>query len=112
MGKIYLTSSGTIISTHGGYRILSWDATNGEIEITNTSSDWCDYWWQAQKGTTTSGDSGAINTGLGNVAIISGTNTNGYGFEVHFGQADGEDGWCAVWLQYANGVLVGHYIKY
>jgi len=112
MGKIYLATSGTILSTDGGTRVLSWDATNSEIELTNTSGDWCDYWWQAQKGATTSGNSGATATGTSNVAIISGTNSNDYGFEIHFGQADSTEGWCSVWLQYANGALVGHYIKY
>ncbi len=112
MGKIYLTTSGTILSTDGGTRVLSWDATNSEIELTNTSGDWLDYWWQAQKGATTSGNSGATATGTSNVAIISGTNNNDYGFEIHFGQADAQGGWCSVWLQYANGALVGHYIKY
>jgi len=91
---------------------LYWDRTNGEIELTNTSGDWCDYWWQPQKGATTSGNSGTTANGTSNIAIISGTNNNDYGFEVHFGQADGTTGWCSVWLQYANGRLVGHYIKY
>ena len=112
MSKIYLSTSSTIVSTRGGTNVLSWDATNGEIELSNTSGDWCDYWWQAQKGATTSGSSGATATGTSNVAIISGTNNNDYGFEIHFGQADGTGGWCSVWLQYANGALVGHYIKY
>jgi hypothetical protein len=112
MSKVYLSTSSTIVSTRGGTNVLSWDATNGEIELSNTSGDWCDYWWQAQKGATTSGNSGATATGTSNVAIISGTNSNDYGFELHFGQADGTGGWCSVWLQYANGALVGHYIKY
>ena len=112
MGKIYLATSGTILSTDGGTRVLYWDATNSEIELTNTSGDWLDYWWQAQKGATTSGNSGATATGTSNVAIISGTNSNDYGFEIHFGQADSTEGWCSVWLQYANSTLVGHYIKY
>jgi hypothetical protein len=113
MGKIYLTTSGTILSTDGGTRVLSWDAANSEIELTNTSGDWLDYWWQAQKGITTSGDATSLGTGNSNVAIISGIGTtNCYGCEVHFGQADGEEGWCSVWLQYANSRLVGHYIKY
>ena len=112
MAKVFLTADGTIVSTRAGGYVLSWDKTNGEIELSNTSGDWCDYWWQAQKGATTSGNSGATNTGTSNVAIISGTNNNDYGFEVHFGQADGTGGWCSVWLQYANGGLVGHYMKY
>ena len=112
MGKIHLTSSGTILSTDGGTRVLYWDKTNGQIEITNTSGDWCDYWWQAQKGATTSGGASALANGTFNYAIISGTSSNSYGFEVHFGQADGTEGWCSVWLQYAHGDLVGHYLKY
>jgi len=98
------------VSTQG--KQLIWDKTNGEIEITNNSPDSCHYWWQAQKGPTTSGNSGVISDGSENVPIISGINTDSYGFEVHFGQADGPYGWCSVWLQYAKGTLVGHYILY
>ncbi len=92
MGKIYMTSSGTIASTDGGTRELYWDKANGDIEIANTSGDWMDYWWQAQKAGTTSGMSNAQNTGTANAPIISAIDTNTYGFEVHFGQADGEEG--------------------
>lgn len=113
MGKIYLTGSGTILSTDGGTRVLYWDAVNDEIELTNTSGDYLDYWWQAQKGTTTSGDANSLATGNSNHAIITEIgSTNCYACEVHFGQADGQEGWCSVWLQYANNRLVGHYIKY
>lgn len=113
MGKIYLTGSGTILSTDGGTRVLYWDAANDEIELTNTSGDFLDYWWQAQKGTTTSGNATSLETGNSNHAIITEIgSTNCYACEVHFGQADGQEGWCSVWLQYANSKLVGHYIKY
>jgi len=112
MGKIYLSGNGTVISTDGGDRILYWDKSNGELEITNNTTDWCDYWWRAQKGGTSSGNASAVNSSTSNYVIISGTNSNDYGFEVHFGQADGTAGWCSVWLQYANGKLVGHYISY
>ncbi|MEK6676635.1 MAG: hypothetical protein AABZ47_13405 [Planctomycetota bacterium] len=112
MGKIYLTTSGTIQTTRNGGNVLLWDELNGEIELTNTAGDWCDIWWQAQKGAVTSGGSTATWTGTSNVVIISGADMNDYGFEIHFGQADGQGGWASVWLQYANGALVGHYIKY
>jgi hypothetical protein len=113
MGKVYLTATGTIVTTRGGGNVLRWNtAGTGSIELTNTSGDWCDFWWQAQKGAATSGGASAISSPSTNVVIISGMNSNDYGCEVHFGQADGQGGWASVWLQYANGVLVGHYIKY
>ncbi len=112
IGRIFMTSSGTIISTRNGNAVLSWNGTT-DISITNTSGDYIDYWCISQKGASTNGSSGAINNpNPTTTTIITGVNTNDYGFEIHFGQADGEDGWCSVWLQYANGYLVGHYIKY
>ena len=92
MGRIYLTGDGTILTTDGGQRQLIWDKTNDEIELTNTTGDWCDYWWRAQKGGTATGSSGATAPSSSNVVIISGTATNTWGFEVHFGQADGAAG--------------------
>ncbi len=112
MGRISLTTGGTILTTDGGTRVLLWDKTNGEIELTNSSGDFLDFWWQTQTFGTFAGGGGATSPATSNVVIISGTNSNTKGFEVHFGQADGAKGWCSVWLQYANGRLVGHFIKY
>ncbi|MBK7131394.1 MAG: hypothetical protein IPH69_00790 [Bacteroidales bacterium] len=112
MGKVYLTANGNIATAYGTYFTLYWNKSTGEISIINTHpTDYCDYWFQTQKGSTTAGNASGI-PGATTTSIIFGTNTNGYGFEVHFGIADGQLGWCSVWLQYANGTLVGHYIKY
>jgi hypothetical protein len=110
-GKVYLTVAGTIATTRGNTCILTWDGA-GNIQLTNNSGDWCDVWWISAKGAVLACGNNATGSGTSNVSIISGVNVaNDYGFEVHFGQADGAGGWCSVWLQYANGVLVGHYIN-
>lgn len=112
MGKVYLTANGNIATAYGAYFALYWNKSTGQISIINTHpTDYCDYWFQTQKGSTTEGNASGI-AGATTTPIIFGTNTNGYGFEVHFGVADGQLGWCSVWLQYANNCLVGHYIKY
>jgi hypothetical protein len=110
IGKVYLTTDGTICSTDGGTRELYWNETSNVIQVINSSGDWLDFWWQSQKGSTTAGSAGAHSAGTN--TIISAVNTNTNGFEIHFGQADGTDGWCSVWLQYANSRMVGHYILY
>ncbi|HNW90643.1 MAG TPA: hypothetical protein PKN48_13340 [Bacteroidales bacterium] len=110
-GKVYLNASGTIASTRGGTYILSWDGADN-IQLTNTSGDWCDVWWITIKGAVMASGTNATATGTSNVNIISGVDdANDYGFEIHFGQADGTGGWCSVWLQFANSRLVGHYIN-
>ncbi len=111
IGKIYLSSDGEIVSTAIGTIDLYWDKTNGEIEIHNTQADNCEYWYQVQDGSSTSGNSSSI-AGTTDSAIISNTNVNNKGFEIHFGIADDTTGWCSVWLQYVNGYLVGHYMNY
>lgn len=112
MGKVYLNANGNIATAYGTNFTLYWNKTTGEISIINSHpTDFCDYWFQTQKGSTTAGNASGI-PGATTTPIIMGTNTNGYGFEIHFGIADGQEGWCSVWLQYANGSLVGHYIKY
>ncbi|HOY31636.1 MAG TPA: hypothetical protein PKW80_07125 [Bacteroidales bacterium] len=109
-GKVYLINSGNIATTRNGTNVLYWDGM-GNIQITNTGGDWCDVWFITVKGTTMACNSLAIAGGSSNVTIISGMTNNDYGCEIHFGQADGQGGWCTVWLQYANAVLIGHYIN-
>lgn len=110
MGKINLTGTGNIdiISIAGGTFSLKWEVGNW-IEINNTNSIICNYWYQKQDGVTSTGDASFVNAGT-NKKIITGISTNNTGFEIHFGQADGTAGWCSVWLQYYNGALTGHYI--
>jgi len=112
MGKIYLTAAGNILSTFGTNYTLYWLKGTGEIYIYNTSTtDKCEYWYKTQNGGSTGGGSGQVNAST-NSFIISGVSVNHLGIEVHFGSADGQEGWCSVWLQYEAGTLVGHYIKY
>jgi hypothetical protein len=112
VGRIYLPGSGDIISTDSGRRYIYWNATAGTIRLYNeVNDDWCDYWWQTQKGAATAGNSGFLSADNW-TDIITGIDTNGYGMEIHFGQADGTAGWCSVWLQHCGDKLVGHYIKY
>jgi hypothetical protein len=115
MGKVFLTGTGTlnIVTIAGGTFALNWEVSGNWIEIINTNPTLqCNYWYLRQDGlTTTTGNSLLVNP-LANKKIITPINTANTGFEIHFGQADGTAGWCSVWLQYYNGALVGHYIKY
>lgn len=108
VGRIYLTGNGTICSTRSGTNVLWWDRTHYDIKLNNTSGDWLDYWYVDEGAYT----KGAIASGTTNSILIGWTDVNDQGAEVHFGQADGQNGWCSVWVQYANTVLVGHYMKY
>jgi hypothetical protein len=116
MGRLHLTDSGDILSTRGGTNRLSWDKTNNDLELSNTSGDWLDYWYirvkPASLGGGVSGDGNALANGSTNVVVVDLSTSNNEGAEIHFGQADGNGGWCSVWVQYANGALVGHYLCY
>ena len=52
LGKVNLTSSGTIVSINGGEFILYWDSVGNEIMIVNSSGNECHVWWQGQQGLT------------------------------------------------------------
>lgn len=111
MGKIYLTATGNIIQTFGTSYTLYWIKATGEVYIYNYSTtEKCEYWYRTAAGAT---GSGSLAAGGSASTFISGIGfTDGVGVEVHFGSAHGQQGWCSVWLQYANGSLVGHYMKY
>jgi hypothetical protein len=110
IGKIFLNDAGEIESTAGGTFRLLWNPEEaGYIIIENSHPSFpCNYWY---KPSSEGGGSGIVAKG-DKIPIISNTNIENEGFEVHFGQADGTSGWCSVWLQYFNGKLVGHYMKY
>jgi len=114
MGKIYLTGhGGTIATTAGGTFTLTWDADGNWIQLENTNAAQCNWWYYLQNYMTpTTGSTGAV-PASSNRKIITQINANdNTGFEIHFGRADGPDGWCSVWLQYSHGAMVGHYMKY
>lgn len=86
-----------------------WDGANFDFLLDNTNSyDWLDFWY-IDKGSMPKGQYPVkqqitySSTGLLN---------NDDAAEIHFGQADGTGGYCSVWVQYADGCIVGHYIKY
>jgi hypothetical protein len=111
LGKIYLTADGDIMSTYAGAYVLHWIKATGEIYIYNYSTtDKCEYWTRTSGGTVSSGSLAAGGTAS---AFISGIGfSDGVGAEIHFGSAHGQQGWCSVWVEYGNGRLVGHYMKY
>ncbi len=114
-GKIYLTVTDLVQSTAAGTFQLIWHIDEpGTLEIRNFNSDYpCDYWFKKTKGEEPLEDSGTVEPG-GNIAYII-THINefdGTGFEIHFGQAHSDAGFCSVWVQYFKGILAGHYIKY
>jgi hypothetical protein len=112
IGSIFLTEDGTILSTAGGAMELFWDLTHDRIILYNSFNDVIGFWWKTQRGTTAEGSSGIISKGENLDIIPSHVNIDAEGFEIHFGQLNGTGGWCSVWLQYFDGKMVGHYIKY
>lgn len=113
MGKVYLDGDGLIISCDNGNITLVWSKTSQKISITYTGKDYsCNYWWTKQipKDATT-GDSGEISAGT-TEDIITETNIDNCGFEIHLGNIASRSQMCSVWLQYFKGALVGHYILY
>lgn len=111
-GRIFLNRKDIIINIEGGRFVLEWDNGDGVILITNNSDELlCNYWAMKISGTTTTGKSGEVPP-RERVSVISETNLNNNGFEIHFGKADETGTLCSVWLQYFNGALVGHYQIY
>lgn len=111
-GRIFLDKSGLIISIEGERFLLEWENLEGTISLTNNSDAFpCNYWAKKISGTTTTGKSGEVPP-KDKVSVITGTNLDNNGFEIHFGKADQTGSLCSVWLQYYNGSLVGHYTIY
>jgi hypothetical protein len=110
VGRIFVPfyENGTICSTRNGGCVLKWDGINFDLLLDNTSGDWLDFWF-INKGIY---GQGATPHGTTEYRLIDWTGNNDDGAEIHFGQADGTGGYCSVWIQYANGWIVGHYIKY
>jgi hypothetical protein len=110
-GKIYLTADGDILATYSSAFVLHWIKATGEIYIYNYSvTDKCEYWYRTSGGAAASGSLAAGGTAS---TFISGIGfSDGVGAEIHFGSAHGQQGWCSVWVEYGNGRLVGHYMKY
>jgi hypothetical protein len=110
VGSIFIPmmTNGTVCSTRDGGCVLKWEAQNFDFLLDNTSGDWLDF-WLINKGTYVQG---ALMDGTTEYKLIDWNNNNDDGAEIHFGQADGTGGYCSVWIQYANGRIVGHYIKY
>ena len=111
VGKINLREGGVILFTAAGNMELTWDFANDRIMLNNKMSYDIAYWWKSQKDDTSEGKTGFVAKGE-NQEILSGVNYPLAGFEIHFGQANGSDGWCSVWLQYMDLTMVGHYMKY
>jgi hypothetical protein len=107
--NVNLTADGSIVTNSISKYILYWKAGNDWIELVNEGSVRCIYWYQTQTSATTKGESGSIDPGYSTKIIVP-SNIDFQGCEIHFGPVDGSSGWCSVWLQYYDGVLVGHYI--
>ncbi len=112
MGKIFLPGDGEVQSTAGEKFKLLWNRGDGILIIDNQNNDFpCHYWYRMiSKGISSEG-SGAVDP-LTSGTIISGANFNGSGIEVHFGFTEPGTGYCSVWIQFIDGVMVGHYMKY
>ncbi len=111
-GRIYLKNNGVIISIDEGRFVLTWDNGEGIISLINNTDEYpCNYWAKKISGTVTTGISGEVPP-KDKRSVISDTNVNNSGFEIHFGKADETGTLCSVWLQFFNGALVGHYQIY
>jgi len=109
-GRILMSEQGEVQSTYGGRFILLWDSGKGELQISNEDGSIpCDYWFKKISKEDPEEGSGTVPYSS-MITIITGTNLNGSGFEIHFGQ--GHMGFCSVWLQFFDGKLSGHYSKY
>lgn len=111
VGKILLREGGSIVSTAAGNMELTWDYENDRIILKNKMSYDIVFWWKSQKDNASAGMTGTILKGEAK-EIMTGVNYPMAGYEIHFGQGDGSDGWCSVWLQYMDLTMVGHYMKY
>ena len=112
MGKINLTSSGIIASIYDGKFKLRWDHTTQTIYLENVSGgEFCHIWWQNQKGASSSGDSFVTDDPE---LLVDKNIVDGYGYQIHFGDAQGGTSYCSVWVQYSstNQRLMGHYTKF
>lgn len=111
-GRIFIKEKGVIISLDGGRFVLDWDNGEGVISLINNSDEFpCNFWAKKIAGTVTTGISGEVPP-KDKGTVITGTNVNNSGFEIHFGKADQTGSLCSVWLQFFNGALVGHYQIY
>lgn len=109
MGKIYLTASGIIASTYGGAYDLYWDASAKTITARNTTANYSHVWWQGQQGSTFVGNAYALIPGTPSTIIT--ITSNSWAYQISFGD-EYNNGYCTVWVQYSNGKLFGHYVKY
>jgi len=111
MGKVNLTTTGIIASTNGGFT-LQWDSSTKTINLNNTSGgSYCHIWFKGQKGATNIGESYVTND---TEVLIDKNIEDGYGYEIHFGDAQGGNSYCSVVVQYSltNNRLIGHYTKF
>ena len=109
-GRIYLNKN-DVIQTTASDKFILWWSMEGIVTLENQTGAWpCHYWWRMiSKGETSFGQ-GYVNDTP--VQIIGGANESGTAIEVHFGFPDPGAGYCSVWVQFIEGVLVGHYMKY
>lgn len=121
MGKVFLNASGNIVTIDayhecpGGYFYLEYDKDNDKILINNTSFIDCYYWYRSQRVELTEGLTGKVPAKDKGDVVPKFVNDDSNSFEIHFGYycpGDGTTGYCSVWLQNINGVLVGHYTFY
>lgn len=110
-GKIYLKESQDVQYTARGAFRLFWDKGEGILTIYNDHETIpCLFWFRGV------GTEPLVGADIADPKtaefVTSGLKTEGAGVEVHFGHPDPEAGYCSVWVQFIDGTLLGHYIKY
>jgi len=109
-GKIYLENSGPVQNTARGAFRLDWNK-EGVLILTNDHDVLpCGYWYKIMGKGVPVEVSGMVDPK--NDWIIEGLNQPGISIEIHFGQAHPDGGFCSIWVQFFEGILAGHYIKY
>ncbi|MGD0341746.1 MAG: hypothetical protein ABSA76_08580, partial [Bacteroidales bacterium] len=112
MGKVYLQTSGIVVSVAGGLYDLYWDVSAKTLTLQNThATNWC--WFTTQKMLLGTGSFSYEATGFqkGDRLVATFAN-NGDACVISFGDQYSGGGYCTVWLQYSSSRLFGNYIKY
>lgn len=112
MGRIFLASDGKIQDLMGEAFLLSYKRGDRQIILVNQSPDYaCTYWYRRTDGATSV--TGTATLGKDEfIQIMPAEIKNELGFEIHFGESTDGKGYCSVWIQYFEGVVTGHYMKY
>jgi hypothetical protein len=112
MGKIFLADDGQIQELMGGAFVLLYRRGDRQIILENKTSDFaCTWWFRRVEDVLSFTGSGTLVLG-GSEQMMPQDIKGEIGFEIHFGESANGKAYCSVWIQYFNGIVSGHYMKY